>query len=199
MSQLLTHLSVIGGFFIFIIAVKEGVHLIKKEKNEKFPPFKASIIPNPNRAIELFFMKYGNAVNNSLRDGLPGVDNISQAFADCYVEVNNQEIKCSVEQDKSIGQLGGGLNIYRRTGAQSLDIESIVITPLTENNALVKLQWKGHSYTKDETTFSFEFHTYYFVNCKNEEIKIFARLVEGQEDKVKWISSGAYQEQGMRG
>lgn len=143
------------------------------------------------KQIEEFFSDYEKHFNDAMT-GEGNVDqNISNAFAECFVESSPAGIMCGKNDEGFAAKINDGFEFYKSIGSKAMNIISKEVTLLDDVHAMAKIYWR-YSYEKDEKKGSIDFNAFYLVNTVNEEPRIFAYIAGDEQKALK--SSGLVQE-----
>jgi len=184
MALLVTHLSVIGSFFLFMMAFREGMFYFKKQSSVDAGS-KKSTMENTTKSIESFFVQYEERINESLTNNSGAITSAADSFADCFIEASPKGVRCAINDEEFRENMQRGYAVYKQMGAQSLKIESLEITPLLAGHFLTKLRWRGLFVRKDNKAVSMEFDIFYLVQALDNSVKIFAYVAEDEQTALK--------------
>ncbi|KAA2245369.1 hypothetical protein F0L74_05240 [Chitinophaga agrisoli] len=135
-----------------------------------------------NEKIEQFFRDY----EKRFRDGLAGnVDtaSITSAFADCFIEASPLGVHCGKNDAAFREAIPKGYDFYKGIGTTKMTIGHVTITALDDLHYMALVHWQSYYTKKDQTEVTIEFDVTYFLQHRNEELKIFA-YITGDEQKV---------------
>lgn len=130
-----------------------------------------------NELIEAFFKAYAARMNSALgdqpRDDIEGTMN---AFADYFVEASPAGVIGGKNDEEFRAKIPQGNAYYRSLGTQSMNIEKLEITPLNDQHAYARVQWKAVYKKPDGSIIPLEFEVIYFLQVLNDTPKIFAYI-----------------------
>lgn len=140
--------------------------------------------------IEAFFKDYAGRMNNALGENpKDDVEGQSGAFADFFVEASPSGVVGGKNDEEFRAKIPQGNAYYRSLGTQSMNIEKLEITPLNDQHAYARVQWKAIYKKPDGSVIPLEFEVIYFLQVLNDTPKIFA-YIAGDE-------SGLYEKHGI--
>ena len=141
-------------------------------------------MPLPEETIERFFAGYAARFNRALGDApVMDVEGTAAAFADCFVAANPQGVACGKNDSRFRAAIPQGWEFYRRTGMKSMEITSILVTPLDNMHAMAKVRWDSRYRRGDGRDEQIEFDVIYLVQIRDGTPKIFA-YITGDEEKA---------------
>lgn len=129
-----------------------------------------------------FFAAYEKRFNDALK-GETDVEGTARAFAPFFVEASPAGIHGGSNDQEFRKKIPQGMDFYRQIGTYSMEILAQDVTPLDDLHYMVKIHWNATYKNKDNTDLSIDFHVIYFLQRKDDELKIFA-YITGDEDKV---------------
>jgi hypothetical protein len=135
-----------------------------------------------NNRIEEFFKNYEKRTNNALQ-GMVDTEETAGAFADCFVEASPGGIMCGRNDKEFRKAIPEGYGYYRNIGTRSMDITSLEVSELNDIHYMAKVSWKATYIKKDNSKEVIEFDVIYFLQEREEELKIFA-FITGDEQKA---------------
>jgi hypothetical protein len=138
---------------------------------------------NREKKIDDFFAAYEKRFNDFLSGKLPDIDGTANSFAECFVEASPGGVNCGKNNEDFKLAIPKGYEFYKSIGTQSMDIMSKEITLLDDYHAMVKINWRALYIKKNNDKEVIEFSVFYFVQMKDEQIKIFS-YITGDEQKV---------------
>ena len=185
MALLVTHLSVIGSFFLFMMAFREGMFYFKKQAPVGAVNTKVGTMENSTKLIESFFVQYEERINESLTNNSVAGKTAADSFADCFIEASPNGVRCATNDAEFKENMQRGYALYKQMGAQSLKILSLEITPLISGHFLTKLRWRGLFVRKDNKAVAMEFDIFYLVQAIDSSVKIFAYVAEDEQQTFK--------------
>jgi hypothetical protein len=133
--------------------------------------------------ISQFFDDYAKRFNEALSGAEPDVENTIASFAPCFVEASPVGIICSKNDERFKDAIPRGYDFYKSIGTQSMKICSQVITVLDDLHAMVKIHWQSLYVKQTGNKEEIGFDVHYFVQVKDEQVKIFA-YITGDEKKL---------------
>ena len=138
----------------------------------------------PEESIERFFAGYAARFNLALGDAtVMDVEGTAAAFADCFVAANPQGVACGKNDRRFRTAIPQGWEFYRRIGMTSMEITSILVTPLDEIHAMARVSWDSRYRRGDGHEEQIEFDVIYLVQILDGTPKIFA-YITGDEEKA---------------
>lgn len=129
-----------------------------------------------------FFAAYEKRFNEALK-GETDVEGMAAAFASLFVEASPAGIHGGFNDQEFRNKIPKGIDFYRQIGTYSMQILSQDVTPLDALHYMVKIHWKATYKNKDNTDLTIEFDVIYFLQYKDNGLKIFA-YITGDEDTV---------------
>ena len=129
-----------------------------------------------------FFAAYEKRFNDALK-GETDVEGTAEAFAPFFVEASPAGIHGGANDQQFRKRIPEGMEFYRQIGTYSMEILSQDVTQLDDLHSMVKVHWKATYKNKDNTDLAIEFDVTYFLQNRDNELKIFA-YITGDEDKV---------------
>ena len=129
-----------------------------------------------------FFAAYEKRFNNALK-GETDVEGTANGFAPYFVEASPAGIHGGSNDQEFRKKIPQGMDFYRQIGTHSMEILSQDVTPLDDMHFMVKIHWKATYKNKDNTDLAIEFYVIYFLQHRENELKIFA-YITGDEDKI---------------
>jgi hypothetical protein len=137
---------------------------------------------NNKELIKKFFSAYETRFNDAL-NGKEDVDATVNSFASCFLEASPAGINCG-KNDASLREaIPRGNAYYKKIGTKSMKIISLDITPLDGLHYMVKVHWDSLYEKKDKEEVAISFDVIYFLQLKDNELKIFL-YITGDEQKV---------------
>lgn len=128
--------------------------------------------------IEKFFEAYEKRFAEGLA-GQPDVEETAGAFANFFVEASPVGISGSENGNAFRESIPKGYDFYRSIGTTEMKINQLDITELDDMHFMAEAYWEA-MYKGEETI---EFNVIYFLQYRNEALKIFA-YITGDEQKV---------------
>lgn len=129
-----------------------------------------------------FFAAYEKRFNDALK-GETDVEAMANAFGPAFVEASPAGIHGGSNDQEFRKKIPQGMDFYRQIGTHAMEILSQDVTPLDDLHFMVKIHWKATYKNKDNTDLSIEFDVIYFLQDKEDQLKIFA-YITGDEDNV---------------
>ena len=129
-----------------------------------------------------FFAAYEKRFNDALK-GETDVEAMANAFAPYFVEASPAGIHGGSNDPEFRKRIPQGMEFYCQIGTHSMEIVAQDVTPLDDMHYMVKIHWKATYKNKDNTDLAIEFDVIYFLQYREDELKIFA-YITGDEDKV---------------
>jgi hypothetical protein len=129
-----------------------------------------------------FFAAYEKRFYEALK-GETDVEATANAFGPFFVEASPAGIHGGSNDQEFRKRIPKGMEFYRQIGTYSMEILSQDVTPLDDLHFMVKIHWKATYKNKDNTELAIEFDVIYFLQSKEDQLKIFA-YITGDEDKV---------------
>lgn len=132
--------------------------------------------------IHEFFRQYEQRFTDALA-GKDDVEATAAAFASSFLEASPAGVQCGENNAQFRHMIPKGNEMYRRSGAVSMKIQSLNITPLDSFHCMVKVYWNAVYRKKDGSDEPIDFEVIYFLQNLKDELKIFA-YIAGDEQKV---------------
>ena len=132
--------------------------------------------------IHQFFAAYEKRFNDAI-NGETDSEAMANAFANYFVEASPVGITGGMNNPSFREKIPQGIEFYQKIGTRSMEITSEAVTPLDELHYMVKIHWKAAYKSKDNSDLYIEFDVIYFLQEKDEKLKIFA-YITGDEQKV---------------
>lgn len=133
--------------------------------------------------IENFFKRYEANFNRALATGVADVDSVVDSFAEHFIEASPLGVNAGSNDSTFREVIPKGWMFYKDIGIRSMTIRSTEITMLDELHAMVKVNWTSRYLKSDKTPGEITFDVIYFLQLRNEGVKIFA-YITGDEQKV---------------
>jgi hypothetical protein len=134
-------------------------------------------------AIQEFFTRYAARFNAYLQDEQLDVEEVTGAFAKCFVESSPVGVNCG-QNDAGFRQvIPQGFEHYRSIGTTSMTITRLEVTSLDEYHVMAKVHWDSRYHPAGRDEIRIEFDNLYFLNLSSGEPKIFA-YITGDEQKI---------------
>jgi len=135
--------------------------------------------------LETFFQNYCERFNQALNGNTPEVEETAAMFSDCMVEATPAGVICGKNDAVFREMIPKGYKFYRSIGITSMSITAKEITLLDEYHAMTKVHWKSDFIRKDQTRGAIEFTVIYFLQTKDNQIKIFAYITGDEQRSLK--------------
>jgi hypothetical protein len=140
-------------------------------------------MPTNEQNIKSFFDAYAARFNDSLQGRGLDVEATAAAFANCFVEASPVGIICGENDDEFRAAIPKGHEFYKSIGTRSMSIVSSEITELDKFHTMTKIHWSAAYETKNKKKEIIDFDVIYFLQHKDDLLKIFA-YITGDEKKV---------------
>ena len=135
--------------------------------------------------VEEFFSNYEAHFNKALSNEHITTEEMAQFFEDCFIESSPVGVICGKNDEQFRTAIPQGYAFYRSIGISSMDILSKEITVLDSYHAMVKVHWNSGFVKKDRSMGNTEFDVIYFLQTKEEHLKIFAYVTGDEQAALK--------------
>jgi len=132
--------------------------------------------------IHQFFAAYEKRFNDAIKGELD-VEGTAKAFAPYFVEASPAGIQGSANGEEFRERIPQGIEFYKKIGTHKMEITAEDVTSLDDLHSMVKIHWKAYYKNKDNTDLIIDFDVIYFLQCRNDDLKIFA-YITGDEQAV---------------
>ena len=139
---------------------------------------------NREQQIDGFFDRYSDVFNKALKGGIPEIEQTAELFSTCFIAANPSGVNCGQNNETFLDTMQQGYSFYKNIGITSMDIVSKKITLLDELHAMARVLWKSN-YIKDGTQGSIEFENIYFIQTKEDQLKIFGWITGDEQAALK--------------
>ena len=137
---------------------------------------------NINELIRSFFTAYETRFNNVLK-GKEDIDGTVNSFASCFLEASPVGINCGKNDGSFREAIQQGNAYYKKIGTLSMKINTLDITKLDDLHYMADVLWDSLYEKKNKEKVAISFHVKYFLQAKDNELKIFL-YITGDEQKV---------------
>lgn len=124
--------------------------------------------------IAQFFDNYAARFNAVLKGAEPDVAATCACFAGCFVSSGPAGVQCGNNDERFRESIPQRFAFYKSIGMESMNIGSRVITQLDDMHAMVKIHWQSRYVKQEGNRVEIGFDNHYFVQVRNENVKIFA-------------------------
>lgn len=131
-----------------------------------------------------FFAAYEKRFNDAI-NGEADVEGMASAFAPFFVESSPVGITGGYNDHEFRKKIPESVSFYKQIGTRSIEIESQDVTALDDFHYMVKNHWKAVYKNKDNTGLAVEFDVIYFLQQKEEELKIFAYITGDEQGELR--------------
>ena len=132
--------------------------------------------------LQTFFAEYAARFNRALGETPElDVEATAAAFADCFVAASPAGVMCGQNDDQFRAQLPKGMEFYRSIGTYAMKIGSLVITPIDELHALVRVRWESRNRRRDGVEIPIDFDVFYFLQDRDGSPRIFAFITPDEQ------------------
>jgi hypothetical protein len=135
--------------------------------------------------IETFFNHYEDRMNKALRGETPDIDDVTQSFADCFIEASPLGVICGKNDAEFKKQIPKGYEMYKSIGIGSMNILSTEIILLNQLHIMANVNWRSNYVKKDNSKGAIEFNVIYLLQEKDGKHKIFAYITEDEQKALK--------------
>lgn len=134
--------------------------------------------------IRDFFTAYETRYAEALA-GHTDVEQTAGAFADDFIEANPFGVQGGKNDASFRKAIPEGMEFYRKIGTQSMEVDSVAITPLDASHHMAKVHWKA-TYAKDDKPAQvIEFDVIYLLQDIDETLKVFAYITGDEQGVLK--------------
>lgn len=133
--------------------------------------------------IDAFFDAYARRFNEALTGKEPDIEATVNSFAGCFIEASPLGVNCGKNDESFREAIPKGNAFYKSIGTESMNIESKQVTELDDYHFMVKVRWNSAYRKQDGSPEIIDFDVYYFLQYREEQLKIFA-YITGDEQKV---------------
>jgi hypothetical protein len=138
---------------------------------------------NPvNELIKKFFSGYETRFNDAL-NGKEDIEATVNSFTSCFMSASPAGVNCGKNDDSFREAIPKGSAFYKSIGTRAMKINSVEITGLDDLHYMVKVSWDSWYEKKSKEQVSISFDVIYFLQLKDNELKIFL-YITGDEQKV---------------
>lgn len=135
--------------------------------------------------IEHFFDAYAARAQQALDGHDPDIEQVTAAFADCFVESGPVGVSCGKNDAQFREAIPKGYAYYRQAGITAMDIRAQHVELLDELHAMNRVQWNSAFRRKDGTAGSINFEVIYLLRLEQNDWKIFAYITGDEEQAMR--------------
>lgn len=134
--------------------------------------------------IKDFFTDYEKRYADALSGNID-VEATAAVFADAFIEANPYGVTAGKNDEAFRKAIPKGMEFYRKIGTQSMEVDSVAITPLDANHHLAKVHWRATYVKKEKEDLVIEFDVFYILQDINNELTIFAYITGDEQGVMK--------------
>jgi hypothetical protein len=138
-----------------------------------------------SQQVEKFFTDYATRFNAAFETPQIDVEGMAQAFASHFIESSPKGVMCRENGTEFRSAIPRGIEFYKSIGTRSMRILSLLVTPLDNFHAMVKVHWSAHYVRKNGDEQTVDFEVIYFVQILDETPKIFAYITGDEEQLLR--------------
>lgn len=130
----------------------------------------------PPTIVDRFFEAYVESCNGALGES-PDFEAARVHFADCFLAVTSQGVRCGQNDERFLQTLREGYGYFRAVGARRLSLRKVESTPIDPGHVMAKAFFHTDYKDLSGARLSHDFDVTYLVDVTTETPRIFAFIL----------------------